>query len=146
MPVVEIDFNDVIYRETGINLNSGSMLEEDIIAANGDVYLLQVCKKNICMKETLFLVLQDPNGLLVEDSRVVFNGREAVLGNDAIQVGIPIEVPVGTKQLEFELESPSNVLKVSLQVFLESENKVPSGDEGKMTRKAEEERTRRMSK
>ena len=129
MTRLEFDFNDAIYQHTGINLNSPAMLENDIAAINGEMCFVQIWKRNLDMKETLFITLRDAAGCPVEDVCLSVNNRILKLDAGSSGEAVSVELEAGVKHFEMALESESHGVKTEIVVLLEQhrEESTPDG-------------------
>lgn len=119
MQSVQIDFNDAIYRATGIRAESGAMREVKLEPEPGVTYTLQATKINVGGRETLYLGLRNAYGAAVEDLQVKLSGRVLGVDRTKSQDAVVIEGMDVEKLRDLELISPSRSIHVKLHITLE---------------------------
>jgi hypothetical protein len=69
MNSITINFDDALFRETGIRTNSVSLREASLKIGDAP-YTLRTTKQNVAGEETLYIGLYDPSDAPVEDLRI----------------------------------------------------------------------------
>lgn len=122
MPTINsanISFNDAIYRETGINLNSVAMRDVELLNCDGIKYSLQVIKKNVNNKETFYFALKDAFGRHIQDVSIKFSGKVYKLDSARSQDSVVIDLPGKDREIEMELISDSASISTNVNIELE---------------------------
>lgn len=116
---VFINFNDAIYRHTGIRFGSVAMREETIRSDDGDDYRFQAVKTNSKGKETLFLTLKNAFGISVEDFQIRQGDRFYTINPEKSQDAVVIERFDHQTLKHLELISESASIRARVRISLE---------------------------
>jgi hypothetical protein len=119
MQTVQIDFNDAIYRATGIRAESGAMREVQFEPEPGVTYTLQATKIHVGGRETFYIGLKNAYGAAVEDLQVKLAGSVLKIDSKKSQDAVVIEGKDEEDLRDLELLSPSRTIHLRLHITLE---------------------------
>ena len=125
MNALRIDFDDAIYKETGISKSAIAMREEVLKSTGGLAYTLQVVKKNLGNQDTLYICLKNRAGLPIEDLKIKAGGHTIGIDAQKSQDSVVIE-GLGHELLEdMEILSESEDIQGKLRIGLEKPRELP---------------------
>jgi len=119
MKTLVVDFNNDIYKATGIRWDSTSMQEVPLLSDDGQQYLLQVIKINTAGKETLYLSLKNMLGEHTPDFNCKIGVDKFNIDSSVSQDSVVIENIKDGEPLLLQINSPSFKVDMGLQVVLE---------------------------
>lgn len=115
---LEIDFNDEIYKRTGIKPHSLALKEREF-ELNGKAYLCQIIKKNTGVKETIYVSLKDSSGNHIEDIQVKTGDKimkfDQAKSQDSVVIEDVEENDLHSMELSSESEGVSAVIDIKLE-------------------------------
>ncbi|MBM4305265.1 MAG: hypothetical protein FJ123_00885 [Deltaproteobacteria bacterium] len=114
-----IDFDDAIYKHTGIARMSAAMQTKTFLAENGKSYTLQVTKRDLGDQKFLYIALKDISGMPVNDLKVTAHGRGMTLTLERSQDSVVLDLSEDTSLEGMQITSEAEGLKAYLTVRLE---------------------------
>jgi hypothetical protein len=120
MNEIEIDFNDVIYRETRICGESVAMRWADVKSDDGYIYRLYIKKRQTKNDIDYFISLKDPLDKPVRDLKVTIDYKMLGIDHAKSQDAVVIEQKKDSKQLgSILVESSQEKLRSLVRIKLE---------------------------
>ena len=144
MNALKIDFDDAIFKETGISKSAIAMREEVLTGDNGRIYTLQVVKKNAENQDTLYICLKNRAGLPIEDLKIKAGACTIGIDAEKSQDSVVIE-GLGHELLkDMEILSKSADVQRRLQIEMEKPRELPPKKARKRKSKKMAEKSKRL--
>lgn len=125
-----IDFDDAIYRATGISAESNAMRWADVKSEDGYIYQISIVKRHTRKDIDYFIKLKDPLGNPVTDLQVTVNGQVFKIDKTKSQNAVVIEQKIDSKPLGIVLvESQQEKVRTHIQIKLEKPLPSPSASQ-----------------
>ena len=121
MEMIDIDFNDEIYRQTGIHVGSAAFQEESFTAEDGSEYVLQATKRTSASgEETVYISLKTSDGRIVEDLQIRIGERTYRFDPEKSREAVCIEDLGKSTFREMVLASEKENVEIDLCIFKEA--------------------------
>lgn len=122
--MIEIDFHDAIYQETGIDAESVAMREVPVETGDGRRLTLQAVKRNVGGEQTLYISLKNSHGVYVHDLSVQVGAQTLAMDRQRSSTAVVIDhvenLDLQTRR-NLSVRSPSQGLDAPFAVGLEGE-------------------------
>ncbi len=118
MKPIAVNFNDILFRETGIRANSVTTQSVELMALD-TTYSLRFIKRTVADREILFVGLYDPAEKPVQDIQIHCAGQTYETGAAEHPDTAAIPLTAGASRSDFNLTCTSLDLNVEVSVQLE---------------------------
>lgn len=118
MSAIQINFDDALYKETGIREDSLTMRSADAPIGEA-VYSLRVIKRNTGGNETLFISLYDPADMPVPDLKISLN--QTTFQSDSVDHPETVAIPVNSDDAQSRLVLVSDAKGLHIDVLVKLE-------------------------
>jgi len=144
MDNITIDFNDAIYKATGIQAASVAIRETTVKGEDGTLCRLSVTKRHVGGKISFYIALKDSRGENLLDLQTHWAGQYFTIDKAKSQDAVVIENVDDVKLLR-SIELHSTQGKVSVLLKIKLEKPLPSAPlKGERKHMAQIKKTRRM--
>lgn len=125
MDGVTIDFDDPIYRKTGISKEAAATREVAVKGQDGSLYTLTVAKQSVGNQDTFYLSLRNRSGLTIWDLKVRAGDRTLSIDAAKSQDSAVIEGPGADMLEDMEVISESEKIRIPVRIALEKPREQP---------------------
>jgi hypothetical protein len=125
MDGVTIDFDDRIYRETGISREAAATREVAVRGQDRTRYTLTVTKQHVGNKATFYFNLRNRAGLSVRDLKIRIGDTLLAIDSAKSQDAAVIEGPSPEMLEDMEILSESEKIQCPIRIALERPRETP---------------------